>query len=142
MILLVILHFGMLVPSHSLYKGLKVPQGTGRIFFRFATENLHPFRFATSLRNFFRLEFGYHQADTSKSNYYDHRLEFTIIRAEPLVPSSNNFTYHIDRYVIRGGSSPHDEPTSTPKAKENLLLNLFVFFFKRLFSFLRQIVLF
>lgn len=135
LVLLFFFYFCMLVPSHSLYKGLKVPQGTGSIFFRFATKNLHPFRFATSLQNFFRLEFGYHQADTSKSNYYDHRLEFAIIRAEPLVYSLNNFTYHIDRYVIRGGSSPHDEPASTPKAKENLLLNLFILLFKRLFSF-------
>ncbi|PFD43361.1 hypothetical protein CN285_07695, partial [Bacillus cereus] len=69
LILLVFFYFGMLVPSHSLYKELKVPQGTGRIFFRFTTENLHPFRFATSLQNFFRLEFWWHQADTSKSNY-------------------------------------------------------------------------
>ena len=118
-----------------LYIELKVPQGTGRIFFRFATENLHHFRVATSLQNFFRLEFGYHQADTSKSNYYDHRLKFTIIRAEPLVLSPNNFTYHIDRFVIRGGSSPHDEPASTPKAKETLLLKLFILLFKRLFLF-------
>ncbi|WP_218939830.1 hypothetical protein, partial [Bacillus cereus] len=69
LVLLLFFYFSMLVPSHSLYKELKVPQGTGRIFFRFATENLHPFRFATSLQNFFRLDFGYHQADTSKSNY-------------------------------------------------------------------------
>ncbi|PHB15959.1 hypothetical protein, partial [Bacillus toyonensis] len=70
LILLVFFYFDMLVPSHSLYRELKVPQGTGRIFFRVATENLHPFRVATSLRNFFRLEFGHHQADTSKSNYF------------------------------------------------------------------------
>ena len=101
----------------------KVPR-TGRIFFRFATENLHPFRFATSLQNFFRLEFGYHQADTSKSNYYDHRLEFAIIRAEPLVLSLNNFTYHINRYVR--GVRPTRRTRSTPKAKENILLNLFI----------------
>ncbi|CKE87877.1 Uncharacterised protein [Streptococcus pneumoniae] len=121
----------------TIIKGLKVPQGTGRIFFRFATENLHPFRFATSLPNFFWLEFWRHQADTSKSNYYDHRLEFAIIRAKPLVLSTDNFTYHINRYVIRGGSSPHDEPASTPKAKKNLLLNLFILFFKHLFLFSR-----
>ncbi|WP_454016138.1 hypothetical protein, partial [Bacillus sp. Marseille-Q7846] len=78
------------------------------------------------------------QADTSKSNYYDYRLEFAIIRAEPLLLSLNNFTYHINRYVKRGGSSPHYEPASTPKAKETLLLNLFVFLFKRSFSFPQQ----
>ncbi|EOO56617.1 hypothetical protein IKE_06456, partial [Bacillus cereus VD196] len=120
LILLVIFYFCMFVPSHSIYKGLKVPQGTGRIFFRFATENLHPFRVATSLPNFFRLEFGYHQADTSKSNYLGSSAWIAIIRAEPLVLSLNNFTYHIVRYVICGGSSPHDEPASTPKAKEHL----------------------
>ncbi|WP_216114424.1 hypothetical protein, partial [Bacillus mycoides] len=70
-----------------------------------------------------------------KATIYDHRLEFAIIRAEPLVLSSNNFTYHIDRYVISGGSSPHDEPASTPKVKETFLLNLFILLFKRLFSF-------
>ncbi len=114
---LILLTFFTLLFS-LLYIELKVPQGTGRIFFRFATENLHPFRFATSLQNFFRLGFWWYQADTSKSNYLDYRLEFAIIRAEPLVPSPNNSTYHIDRYVIRGGSSPHDEPASTPKAKK------------------------
>lgn len=57
----------MLVPSHSLYKELKVPQGTGRIFFRFATENLHPFRFALSLQNFFRLVCFSGQAEGQKA---------------------------------------------------------------------------
>ncbi len=123
---LILLTFFTLLFS-LLYIELKVPQGTGRIFFRFAT----------SLQNFFRLEFWWHQADTSKSNYLDYRLEFAIIRAEPLVPSPNNFTYHIDRYVIRGGSSPHGEPASTPKAKKNPLLNLFILLFKRISLFLR-----
>ncbi|WP_206781362.1 hypothetical protein [Bacillus thuringiensis] len=37
-------------PSYSIYRGLKVPQGTGRIFFRYATENLHLLGEATPLR--------------------------------------------------------------------------------------------
>ncbi|MDM5255870.1 hypothetical protein [Bacillus toyonensis] len=63
---LILLGFVTLLFS-LLYIGLKVPQGTGRIFFRFASENLHLFRFASSLQNFFRRELKYRQAEQTKN---------------------------------------------------------------------------
>ncbi|PGF09648.1 hypothetical protein COM59_07120, partial [Bacillus pseudomycoides] len=77
-----------------------------------------------------------------KATIYDHRLEFAIIRAEPLVIRFKISLTRLIDYVICGVSPPHDEPASTPKANENLHLKLFIFLFKRLFLFLRQIVLF
>ncbi|MEM5659868.1 hypothetical protein AAHB50_31545 [Bacillus toyonensis] len=71
-------YFSMLVPSHSLYKELKVPQGTGRIFFRFATANLHPFRFATSLQNFFGSILDITKPIHPKATIWDHRLELLL----------------------------------------------------------------
>ncbi|WP_218963999.1 hypothetical protein, partial [Bacillus toyonensis] len=50
-----------------------------------------------------------------KATIEDHRLAFASIRAETLVLSSYNFTYHIDRYVIRGVTSPHVKQNSTLK---------------------------
>ncbi|WP_218923118.1 hypothetical protein, partial [Bacillus wiedmannii] len=57
-------------PFSLLYIRLKIPQGTGSIFFRFALENLHPFRFAPSLRNFFRQGFVFRQADQTKNEKF------------------------------------------------------------------------
>ncbi len=77
----------------ALLKMLKVPQGTGRIFFRFASENLHLLFFTASLRycskkqslpNFFWLVKWRRQADIPKSKCYLYRLDLSSIRAKPL----------------------------------------------------------
>ena len=54
-------------PSYSIYRMLKVPQGTGRIFEEKALKNLHLFHYVSSLPNFFRLVFSFRQAEQTKN---------------------------------------------------------------------------
>lgn len=92
-------------------KRLTVPQGTGRIFFRFSSENLHLWRRATSpcfaalsilAQLFSARQRIVAKLTTKKGNLCVLQLTRHIVRAEPPVRSSIDSTYFMYRYVNHG----------------------------------------
>lgn len=112
---------------------LKVPQGTGRIFFRYASENLH-LLFLTaplcscsqkqSLPNFFRLVKRHRQADIPKSKCYLYRLDLYIIQAEPLpFRFQLLFFIHSNETFQTVGYRPHRLANLYPKRQGKTFLS-------------------